>query len=33
MKSVPEAVEWALWDAKLSDLGHIRETPATPESV
>ena len=33
VKSVKEAVEWALWNAKLSDLGHIRETAATPESV
>jgi HAD superfamily hydrolase (TIGR01456 family) len=33
MKSVKEAVEWAFWNAKLSDLGHIRETSATPESV
>jgi ribonucleotide monophosphatase NagD (HAD superfamily) len=33
MKSVKEAVEWALWNAKLSDLGHIREASATPESV
>ena len=33
MERVAEAMEWAVWDGKLSDLEHIRETPATSESV
>jgi hypothetical protein len=39
MKGVREAVEWALWDSKLSDLGPIfeeqtsRETTAKSKSV
>ncbi|KAE9378984.1 HAD-superfamily hydrolase [Stipitochalara longipes BDJ] len=32
MKGVKEAVEWALWDSKLSDLGHIPEEIASSES-